>query len=290
MIPKKLTTFEEVLRVAWTWASNNDCPSSLEELLNRYPRALRSTQGMFPDFHAVPEIAAAVLSYLTSPEASEDIYIYFDVGAGTIDGVAFRYDNVDGTRRVNFYSGKVAPLGIAAVVHAVVSQEAGSEVEPNQLQSEVDMERAFLDHVFKSGHSELAPYIEAIKQLVGYVVMTAKKKDLLDWHTLTVFLGGGGATVDWYRETISTTYSDYRQWSAGIPQYGLREVPRPKNLQMNGLMESDYGRFAIAYGLSVPAGEGPDIGFPSEFDILEPPTAVSDENIVDYLDSKDVYQ
>lgn len=59
---------------------------------------------------------------------------------------------------------------------------------------------------------------------------------------------------------------------------------------MNGLDEEDFGRFSVAYGLSVPFGEGPEIGLPSEFEDAKRPTAKKPTNVVDYLDSKEAYQ
>ena len=95
--------------------------------------------------------------------------------------------------------------------------------------------------------------------------------------------------MKWYQDTIEATHHNFRQEKAGIPPYQLRGVPRPNDLEMNGLMDSDFARFAIAYGLSVPFGEGPDIGLPSQFAEVEPAMAELDDSIVDYQDTKDVY-
>lgn len=275
-----LGVFEGVLSVAWAWASSNSAlPSSVQQLLDRYAETRRLIQDEATDLHAVPEVAAAARSYLTSRDATPDIYLYFDIGAGTIDGVAFRYLIMDGARRVNFYSGKVAPLGVAAVGLGG-GDEDGAAVEAALV----------ADSLSPSLRRRLTPYGKMVQELVGHVVMTAKKKDLPEWHSLTVFLGGGGAGVRWYRDAIKATHWDYRQEMAGIPEYGLSEVPKPGDLRMNGLNDSAFRRFAIAYGLSVPSGEGPSIGLPSEFSDVEPSIAEPDETIVHYGDSKDVYE
>ena len=78
--------------------------------------------------------------------------------------------------------------------------------------------------------------------------------------------------------------------NAGVPPYELSEVGTPSDVKMNGLTAAEFGRFAVAYGLSVPSGEGPDIGLPSEFSYTEPPRVRQHANVVDYLDSKDVYE
>ncbi|MDW9414206.1 hypothetical protein GOB15_06990 [Sinorhizobium meliloti] len=51
----------------------------------------------------------------------------------------------------------------------------------------------------------------------------------------------------------------------------------------------EFTRFAIAYGLSFPFGEGPDIGLPSQFGDAETPRQWMAPGAVDYADSKDVY-
>ena len=106
---------------------------------------------------------------------------------------------------------------------------------------------------------------------------------------LIIFVGGGGASSPWYQSSIAATYGDFRHFNAGIPPYALTEVPKPADLDMKGLAVSDFRRFAIAYGLSVPFGEGPDIGLPSQFAEPEPPALREPRGIVDYLDSKDAY-
>ena len=45
-------------------------------------------------------------SFATSREARERIYIFFDIGGGTLDGVAFHIHRDDGEVKVNFLSGE----------------------------------------------------------------------------------------------------------------------------------------------------------------------------------------
>lgn len=269
-----LVIFEDVLKVAWAWVLTNDRPQRLEGLLGHYERTKQSIDGMPTDSHAVPEIAAAAQSYLTSREATPDVYLYFDIGAGTVDGVAFRYAIIDGTRRVNFYSGRVRSLGVATVAQAVGSDE-----------------RTLARHPLSSSlYNRLVSYGKQVQKLVGYVVMTAKRKEEPEWQSLSIFLGGGGAGVKWYRDWIEETYYDFKMDMAAIPQYTLKEIPKPTDLKMNGVRDADYGRFAVAYGLSVPYGEGPDIGLPSQFPVQDPPQPIKDPNVVDYHDTKDIYE
>ena len=292
-----LGVFENVLKVAWAWVSTNDRPRSLGDLMRRYEHTKQSIEDLLTDCHAVPEIAAAAQSYLTSRAATRDKYIYFDIGAGTIDGVGFRYNIKDGRREVHFHWGRVAPLGVAALVHGV----AIGEQKP--------MRRALVNNKLSpTVREQLERYVTPVQQLVGEVVMESKKREG-DWlvpidrrpragwqgrlnpsevDPLPVFVGGGGAGSAWYRSTIEATHACFKQWNAGIPPYDLREVPVPQDLRLNGLKGSAFRRFAVAYGLSVPLGEGPDISLPSQSRVLPRLRPVKNPDIIDFLDTKDM--
>lgn len=141
--------------------------------------------------------------------------------------------------------------------------------------------------------------------------MTAKLKDPTDWQQdvfqsgdyerkfigslspsrmrpLIVFIGGGGSKSKWYCGAIESTYEKFQHGKAGIPPYKTVEVPPPADLRMSDASD-EFIRFAISYGLSIPLGEGPEIGLPSQFDVAEPPRRWTPPGTVDYADSKDVY-
>ena len=110
-----LAVFREVLAVAWEWQRENRIPAYVAACLGAYNDDCAETDPDKSDFHVVPEIAAAVQSFVMSRSAVPGFYVYFDIGGGTVDGVAFNFANVDGTKRVNFYSGSVGPLGMAVL-------------------------------------------------------------------------------------------------------------------------------------------------------------------------------
>ena len=160
--------------------------------------------------------------------------------------------------------------------------------------------------------STIEPMRQEVQRLTAKVIMTAKRKDGRDWQRdaiqetflpknrllrpqpsnmipLHVFVGGGGAPSEWYRTSIESTHEDFQHLNAGIPPYRLREVEKPGDLIMNGLSDNCFRRLAVAYGLSVPKGEGPDIGLPSQFEEVAKPVRQRPKGLVDYLDSKEVY-
>jgi hypothetical protein len=297
-----LKSFKEVLGVAWRWHQQAAVPSDLVGAIDAY-NAVRSSLTDQPiDCHALPEIAAAVQSFVISREEQHGIYIYFDIGGGTVDGAAFDFLSHNGERRVNFYSGRVTSLGTAALLGRLDSKGSFDD-DPAAMQRFLET----CDHV------KLAECGDELQQLVACVVMTAKRKDHRNWcvdaiqgsdlngsrigslepsrmRALVIFIGGGGSRLNWYQSTIKSTYADFQHNRAGIPPYSLAAVPKPKDLEMRGIGDEAFGRFSIAYGLSIPYGEGPDIGLPSQFEDAPPPARWQPPHAVDYLDSKDVYE
>ncbi|TXR47500.1 hypothetical protein [Phyllobacterium endophyticum] len=295
-----LLTFKEALGVAWYWLNKDRLPSNIADAVAAYGQTVPALCDTVTDFHAVPEIAAAVQSFITSREASPGIYVYFDVGGGTLDGVAFNFINRNGERRINFYSGKVSTLGLAAI-GAVVGLDISRPIEATSF-----------DKHFTNGAQALSDeQAQRVRRFVAEVIMTAKRKDGRDWQRdaiqrsdserknvgpllasrmqpLRVFVGGGGSQSTWYCTAITSTYVRFKHHNAGIPPYELREVPRPADLNMYGLADQEFRRFAISYGLSIPFGEGPDLGLPSQFTDAEKPRQWQPSGVVDYADSKDL--
>lgn len=297
-----IETFRQVLGVSWLWVADGSLPTNITDAVTAYEQCVVRLKQEIADFHAIPEIAAAVQSFVMSRQAVPGIYVYFDIGGGTVDGVAFKFLNLKGERRVNFYSGKVSPLGIS-----VLASMLGSSSPRN-----VD-EKALKRLVGNGNVQVLADFEHRVRQLVGEVVMTAKRKDGRNWQEdaiqaedtrktirhlggldrkkmrpLVVFLGGGGAPSTWYQTAISSTYDKFQHFANQIPPYHLLQVAAPADLDMSGLVPNDFRRFAISYGLSIPFGEGPEIGLPSQFAEAEAPQT-RPLRVASYLDSKDAY-
>lgn len=295
-----IKVFNSVLRVAWHWAQSGIDPRTVQDLLLEFGKA-KDAQLPESDFHALPEIAAAIQSFVTSREAQPGLYLFFDIGGGTLDGVAFEFINNSGEKKINFYSGRVESRGVA-VIAKCLSRIHGA-----------DAEKALVANQLTDGdRTELARVVRALHDQVAYVVMTAKKKNRQNWHhmvtqhwatqvktlaalranrdykPLVIFVGGGGAVSKWYQESILSTYDARAHDKAGIPPYKLAVLPLPQDLEMHGIPGDEFHRFAIAFGLSVPFGEGPEIKLPSQFD-EEPVVSELQSHSVTYEDSRDVF-
>jgi hypothetical protein len=125
-----LGRFRRVLSLAWLMANT---PSTQEPLtvdaLNDLGAYLRhwmqnELQGEL-DCFTTPEISAAVWSFLSSRQAVEKVYTFFDFGDGTLDGTAFRFwREGEGDLKVDFYAGRVQPFGVTAF-----TQQTAQEIQ-----------------------------------------------------------------------------------------------------------------------------------------------------------------
>lgn len=295
--------FARVLAVAWEWTSVDRLPETIEQVRQLYEQ---TSQGLDPELshcQPFPEIGAAVQAFVSSREARPGIYVFFDVGGGTLDGVAFNFRRDDGLPVVDFYSGSVEPLGIQALAMKVWSPLVPSAVQQ------------MVERLLSPDRAEI-PYREEIageiRRLVGRIVMGAKRKDTRDWRKdliqasniqkpyyypvededirpLVVFTGGGGHRSEFYCDAIASTYEKFKHRNAGVPPYALTSVPKPIDLKLGGIPEEDFNRFLIAYGLSIPFGEGAEVHLPRDFEDLPPQTGRKRWAEFDYLDSKDMF-
>jgi hypothetical protein len=254
--------FRRVLSIAWVIADELDTsPMKMDKIIARYREISINIVTESSDLQAVPEIAAAVQSFLISREASPGVYIYFDIGGGTLDGVSFRFWQEDGESRVSFYSGKVGTYGVNILADAVASQ---GDFSREELESALVSENDLL-----SGKPEFHEYKNPIQTLVATVVCEGNSKDPsgfksgINSNCLRVFVGGGGERSAYYKSLIQTTHSARMHDNLNIPPYSLMTVHKPRDLDLAGINESDYHRFAVSYGLSVPDGEIADYKLPS---------------------------
>ena len=255
-----ITVFREVLTVAWAWVKANEIPNQIDTLITHYREALGQSDPEASDCHAVAEIAAAVQSFVTSRQAVPGIYVYFDMGGGTLDGVAFNFINWQGERRINFYSGRVASLGVAAIAGRF-GEVQGDGIEAVLMNSKPTPIQSKL----------LQPVRKDIQLLVANVVMTAKRKDGRDWQRDAIQntsrfrrrigrLDPGTwprcsslleveGRLKWYQGAIVSTHNDFGHLNAGVPPYELTGVAKPADLDMNTLGARGVQAIHRGYGL-----------------------------------------
>jgi hypothetical protein len=276
--------FKQVLKLSWalsftplvkggsmvTLPQLNQCMGHVRDWVQQHPKL---------DCSAKPEIGAAVWSHIQAVGSREGFFVFFDVGEGTVEGASFRFHRDEGESKIDFYSGFVKPLGVAALMQQLADKLdldadtvrqhvlSWSAKSPNNVQTKI------LDSTTR----------HKLQQLVGHVVFGGywlyRQVRPYMWKEeigpqLDIFMGGGGGQIDFYEQAIKETHAVFHK-NVDIPPYRLLLVPKPTDLEMRNLSDRHFNRFAIAYGLSIQDGEFPEFYFPSDADKPNPPPNIS---------------
>ena len=285
-----LKRFKKVFGWAWILAEDISKPIiDIDEADRMLERVRLSNRRAQVDIHAYPEIAAAVLSFVSSPSARDGMYVYFDIGGGTLDGVTFRLRREDGLKAIDFYAGEIQPEGVESIANEL----------PNKSREEL------LDALTAGRVGDfpdvLGSHRDRIHQHVARVLMTTKKKNRNEWSEafansnwhaalkigirrsneprLPIFLGGGGSRMKYFERSILGTYEAHQLENTNTPKMEIFQVPPPLDLDLGHVPPDEFHRFAIAYGLSFDFGEAPDVALPRQFEeqtrpeVVEPPVA-----------------
>lgn len=264
--------FRKTLSLAWLLSNEPQTePITLENLQDCLKPLRVKLQQAASNCHAIPEISAEVWSLINSREADTGFYVLFDVGDGTLDGSAFRYWNEDGEKKIDFFSGEVKPFGVTAFAQQL-AKELGM--------AETDAKNSICANVPDCPDSfEASSARKNIQRLVARVILEGSSEygnhgfRLMQpgfKTTLDILIGGGGGQTMFYQQAITSTYQEFQHKSAGIPEYAVRSLPLPKDLETNGISDREFHRFAVAYGLSIPDGEQPQIQLPSQMKQCKP--------------------
>jgi hypothetical protein len=176
-----------------------------------------------------PEVAAAVQPFFRSPNAKDGLYITVDVGAGTVDCNAFRRRPPrGGPRKIDYYAAGVAPLGVQHLKdpHHAVRQRSEREL--------------FRD------------FEKAIQALLAFAFTRQPNNRYNDfestWDDAQLFIFGGGAKHPGYASAFRNAM-DASRHANGVRDPRVRSLPPPADLRLPAA-SVDFGRFAVAYGMS----------------------------------------
>lgn len=166
-----------------------------------------------------PEVAAAVQTVFRSPSAANGLYVTMDVGAGTVDLNVFHRFN----QKLEYYAAIVCPLGIQNLDdphHAVRNRrEAELMKELRDRLSDLYIRAS----IFQPNHGHTP--------------------GMRTWDRATYFIFGGGAHHLPYREAFKQGIRDVSDCSPNVHYLSAAtNLVRPGN--------REFGRFAVAYGLS----------------------------------------
>lgn len=224
----------KVLQCSWDKANGHDPSESsrLDQLCCIYP-----------------EVAAGVQTVLRSRSSPDGKYITMDVGAGTVDLNAFYYmsGRTGPLRRLNYWSCQVVPLGCSRLPS--LHEDAGSHERTSGTLSSSQV------------HSGIG---EAITNLMNKAFEHQPRRTDGSggdpWSRTThCYVFGGGARNQLY---IDVLWNRLQELKVGIS--ALYWLPQPS--EGFGLPDDvdQFGRFAVAYGLSFHVANLEKVRLPSE--------------------------
>jgi hypothetical protein len=272
--------FKEVAAVAFHWASQ-DGPTKikLNELCEVYKDTARSLDVNSSPATVMPELTAALHEFVRDPNRADDLYGFFDIGGGTIDGAIFRINRSGAGFPLRIHAARVDHAGSMAVSrtmlaemysrlsHYIESPLLGQQHLPNIV---IPLSEPLVFRDNRSARDEIQNLVATVigkarRHLYGQMFSPRVDATASDTRPLRVFLAGGGASSAWYKAAIGQTFSDRNLHQWGLTGIRSEIVAKPPDYQGN-----DFPRFVTALGLADATPALSDAQLPSQMQDADP--------------------
>ena len=248
--------FRQCLNRAWRVA--HDLPGgamTLEECL-----AVVSGLRRGADEHlcaVYPEVSANVQAYIQARSGFEGLYMFVDVGAGTVDASTFIFWPNASDKTLTYLAAEVVPLGSSQIELRAAAELAGrmmdnfrgcKESMPHEKKVLVETE-AEVARVCRALRVELLVALERCAGLAHEKLVreTRRRARTKQWRSLRILIGGGGSALPMYREVAAGSFTT---WSM---QPETSALPLPLDVEWPASVASRhelFRRMTVAYGLS----------------------------------------
>lgn len=216
----------------------------------------------------MPEVTANVQSYVRSRGGREGLYLFADVGAGTVDFSIFIYFTSGGDRALTYPHAAVELLGSSQLeLRTFQRSQVALTRQLRLLKEGATREAEWRMNLTKELQSTRDEIRAELATATERAVVLAKRK-LHHWqfNTMQILFGGGGCSSNPYENGIEAAF---------IPRWGLTAVSQPLPVPSDVDWPSGQGsalfrRFAVAYGLSFLPTDQPIQRFPDDVAELGP--------------------
>jgi len=234
------------------------------------------------ELDVIPEVAAEVVGYASSPFLDSGLHLLVDVGAGTLDVCSFTLSR-DGLR-YNILTADVQQLGAANLHRSrIVSTTKCTGAKLSLIDADYDPLSEMADglDIYAKSKSEAMRAVitedknfgdECRKMLRRSIVDLKKDRDphsprLGPHEQLPIFLCGGGSALEFYRTDVVGHVASWISGYLSNDNNGGRVVRLQKPQNLEAAIDSEhYHRLAVAYGLSSPKFDIGEIINVSEID------------------------
>lgn len=223
-----------------------------------------------------PEIASEVVGYARSNYREDGMHLLIDIGAGTFDVATFNLIKNDGRDTYAFMLTDVQRYG--AFVNCVrrlkhidtLMMTPGEKADWGKIRSTcMDATKSVPQTL--SEYMKMIPLAAArrrnvadsvrkfesqLEENVCSIVRTVVGKTKIErdprsrqWNEgLPVYLCGGGANLSFYGDVVRSAEETLK--SMGIKKFVVKRLPKPDGFQAKGLVDDQFHRLYVAYGLS----------------------------------------
>ena len=298
------SSFERCLKKARVLAEDGSPAGTNTNALIHATSQLDTNRPSCAHCSSYPEVSANVQSFLQSRAVREGLYLFVDVGAGTVDLSIFIY-TAQNESPLAYFGAEVLPLGSSKLesraaarlakklqqIHALagLNHVTGASLRPA-------LEAAFREHketgkeVFADIAADMKPIAQRLSdQVFGKLGFLGTARTHIQphapnpkgpvtprsWKGLHFLYGGGGCDSLTYKDPLERYFRTCWQF---IPS--TSPLPRPRDLlKPESLGETDFAalvkRFTVAYGLSFHRTNLPNNRLPR--DITPPPPPDDDD-------------
>lgn len=274
-IPEINKLFYKVLTKAWLLADNFANRSEikiaeLESMINESENA--STPYLYESCYIYPEVSANVQGYVRSRVSGEGIYLFSDIGAGSVDQSVFIFHRHEKTETLAYLCGRVLPLGSSRIEYEAAKKLGNTNIN--------NLEALRIRKENKDFSKELLDACRIIeKELSKETECTlAKAKEKLrvkkEINTIRLIFCGGGFSENPYKRGIMAPFSGPLFQEAIYPD--IISIPFPIDIELQESSKNWINRLYVAYGLSFEKSElarfiyPKDIPIPSHDEIWQP--------------------
>lgn len=252
-LPAVNRAFLTALRAGWRLSEGLQVgqPLRIEEVQRVLTEATAESKTGDDACFVYPEVSANVQGFVRSRMSKPDIYLFCDVGAGTVDLSVFIYHQHNNVDSLTYLAACVAPLGSSQIEYRASLHSHGND-EPAIARlrelKERNAKHPALDAARESIVSELTT--EAVRTLA-----LAKRK-LYNRNQLgrarIIFGGGGFCESPYGTGTCAAFASDIFPNRIKPDRLGM---PKPTDLDLHDKHAAWMNRLSVAYGLSFPRQE-----------------------------------
>ncbi len=243
-----------------------------------------------------PEVSANVQAYIQAREGFQGLFLFLDVGAGTVDASAFIYHpTAEDGRTLSYYSAAVIPLGSSQIELRAAGRFAARVTDNIRRCKEGLEHNANIDFdtadevrgVCTDLREELEAAIAKTAALARQRLQPAGQRigRPQQWQTLKLLIGGGGSALPMYSEAAQNCFAVWHMTPA------LAQLPLPSDEEMEwpaGVTDrrAVFRRISVAYGLSFDFPSLSQHRFPDEIE----PLPDQEEECRDIFDAESRYE